>query len=376
MILTLNPFTVVPQPVDPVGPETSLANFASELYLSGDTEQALTVAQEALAIARTIPTLLNASIILEVLGRFDEAFTYAAEAFYLDMTDKRAVGHYGRSLLRKGDMGHGWPLYLQDCNLRPQLRDFIPEWTGQDLDGKRILIVEGEGYGDNIYFLRWLYPLRNWGARIDYICQPSLAPLVSEMGFHPLENWSGNVDFRFTDYDYHTSILTLPYKLGVTLDNYKWDGPYIKVPAPKHDGMRVGICALAGETFSQVWQRSMHASQLQHVLNSLPRHHQWVNLIYKHGLPVEVDAPILDTWLDTAHAIATCDLVITVDTGVAHLAGAMGVTTYTLLPGGSAWQYLLHRLDHPLYPSMRLFRNYGKGLDNAVEEVCDHLSRL
>lgn len=376
MILTLNPFLKEPEPQDPIGPETELANRSSDLYLEGHTETALEVAHKALGIARTVPTLINISVILEVLGRFDEALVYAAEAYCVNPFDKRTAGHYGRSLLRMGDMQRGWPLYLQDVNLRPQLKDFIPEWTGQNLQDKRLLVVEGEGYGDNIYFMRWLATLRDLGAKLDYICQPTLAPLVEHMGFRPLENWGGNVDFRFTDYDYHTSILTLPYKFGVTYENYCWTQPYVKIDAPAHDGMRVGICALAGEGMSPTKQRSMHASQLQHMLNSLDRKHQWVNLIYKHGLPPECDAPIIENWLDTAKAIATCDLVVSVDTGVAHLAGAMGVPVWVLLPGASAWQYPIKRDDHPFYPSMRMYRNYGKGLENAVEAVSDHLSRL
>jgi hypothetical protein len=123
-------------------------------------------------------------------------------------------------------------------------------------------------------------------------------------------------------------------------------------------------------------QRSMHASQLQLMLNSLDPKHQWVNLHHRYVLPDAVDHPLVETWLDTARAIATCDMVVSVDTCVAHLSAAMGVTTWVLLPGASAWHYLLHRPDHPLYPSMRMYRNYGRGLDNAIEAACDHLSRF
>jgi hypothetical protein len=263
------------------------------------------------------------------------------------------------------------------------MRDFIPEWTGQDLHDKRVLVIEGEGYGDNFYFMRWLGTLRGLGAKVDYVCQPSLAPLVEHIGFHALENWGGNVDFKFTDYDYHTSILALPHKLGVTFENYNIIGPYIVsdefqriASSIRSKTKRVGICALAGEGMSPTKCRSMHASQLQHVLNSMDRKHQWVNLNYKHELPKECDNPVIENWLDTAKAITTCDMVVSVDTGVAHLSGAMGVPTWVVLPGNSAWQYPIHRDDHPFYPTMRMFRNYGKGMENAVEAVSDHLSRL
>jgi len=120
----------------------------------------------------------------------------------------------------------------------------------------------------------------------------------------------------------------------------------------------------------------MHDSQLQPMLNALSRKHQWVNLIHGHKLPKEVDEPPLDDWLDTAKAAATCDLIVSVDTGVAHLAGAMGIPVWVILPGAAAWQYPVYRENHPFYSSMRMFWNRKEGLDDAVEAVIDHLSRL
>src|SRR5882724_9591489 len=138
MILTLNPLALPALPVDPIGPETELSNLASDLYIDGQTEQALEVAEKALAIARTVPSLVNMAVILEGLGRFDEALPLSAEAYHLDPKDKRTIGLYAEALLRQGDMVKGWPLYIQSRNIRSQMADFIPEWTGphQDLKGK------------------------------------------------------------------------------------------------------------------------------------------------------------------------------------------------------------------------------------------------
>jgi hypothetical protein len=383
MILTLNPFVQVPEPQDPVGPETEFQNISSQFYNEGQFEQALPIAEKALQIARTIPTLLNLSIILEGLSRFDEALPYAEEAYTLNQGDKRAAGHYGRALLRMGDLALGWPLYLQDCNLRSQMRDFIPEWTGQNLQDKRVLVIEGEGYGDNFYFMRWLGTLRGLGAKVDYVCQPSLAPLVEHIGFHALENWGGNVDFKFTDYDYHTSILALPHKFGVTFENYNIVGPYIVsdefqriASSIRSKTKRVGICSLAGEGMSPRKTRSMHDSQLHQLLVSMNPKHKWVNLNYRHILPRIVDHPSLETWLDTAKAIATCDMVVSVDTGVAHLSAAMGAKTLLVLPNDSAWHWGLGD-THPFYPTVKFFRNkVGVGLDYAVDSVADFLGKL
>jgi hypothetical protein len=379
MILTLNPFLISEPPADPIGPETELSNLASDLYIDGQTQLALETIEKALKVARTVSTLVNMSVILEGLGRFDEALPYTVEAYNLNPNDKRTMNLYAEALLRQGDMVHGWPLYIQSRNTRSQLKDFIPEWTGQDLQGKRLLIIEGEGYGDNIYFLRWLNDLRDRGANIHYICQPSFAPLVEHLGYTALENWAGNViGLRFENYDYHVSILTLPYKLGVTLENYRWPGPYISMGEKRERGrkLRIGICSIAGEGMSQRRTRSLHASQLQPMLNSLNPIHQWVNLHHHYLLPPAVDHPIVDNWLDTARAISTCDIVVSVDTAVAHLSGAMGIPVWVLLPGSSAWHYPLYRKDNPMYPSMRMFRNLTEGLDHAAQFVSAELNRL
>jgi hypothetical protein len=356
-----------------------LSNRASALYLTGLTEQALEAATRAVEIQRTIGTLVNMSVILETLGRFEEALGYAKDAATLDPEDGRARALYGEALLRMGRLAEGWPLYAEQRASFDWLKDFgMIEWDGtQDLKDKRLLVIEGGGYGDNIYFLRWLDTIRQQGAAIDYVCQPTFAPLVRHLGYNALENWSGNVDIRFHEYDYYTGLLALPWKLGVTFENYDKVGPYIRVgQLMTNNPMRVGICSLAGEGTSPRKQRSMHDSQLQPMLNALSRKHQWVNLIHRHKLPDIVDHLPLDDWLDTAKAIATCDLVVSVDTGVAHLAGAMGVPVWVLLPGASAWQYPLYRRVHPFYPSMRMFRNQAEGLDHAVNFVIAELNRL
>src|SRR6266403_1221973 len=136
-----------------------LANRASALYLTGLTNEALEVATRAVRLQRTIGTLVNMSVILETLGRFDEALIYAHDAATLDPEDGRARALYGEGLIRMGRLAEGWPLYCEQRASFDWLRELgVPEWTGahQDLRGKRLLVIEGGGYGDNLYFLRWL----------------------------------------------------------------------------------------------------------------------------------------------------------------------------------------------------------------------------
>lgn len=259
------------------------------------------------------------------------------------------------ALLRYGNYAAGWPLYIETHSALHYLTPLLPEWQGpHDAIQKARIVVIGEGgYGDNIYFLRWLHTLRKWGADLCYLCPPTLAPLARRQGFRAVENWQGNVDIVWRQFDYFTSLIALPGKLGVTLDNYRWRGPYIKAGSrPWWPTKRVGLCWRAGGTDG----RSLSQAVASQVVEYLPPTHRWVNLTYG-TTDSEMENPAIHSWLDTAKALTKLDLVISVDTGVAHLAGAMGVECWTILPKEQAWHYPVGYNWHPLYPSMRMFRS-------------------
>lgn len=354
-------------------------NYATAKYVTGHTVEALQLSQRAVSMRRNVPTLVNMSLILEALDRFDEALDCAQEAYAIDPLDDRASSLLAESLLRMGHYASGWPLYIQNRASMDWAKQFLPEWEGphQSLDSKRILVIEGGGYGDNIYFLRWLDTLRHWHANIHYVCPPSFAPLARRQGFRAIENWRGNADIHWDQYDYFCPLLSLAGKLGVTLDNYRWPGPYVRGKRKWSQSKRVGLCWKAGEAKSPRKERSLGEEQLNNVLAALPATYRWVNLTFGCGwmLP-HIDAPSLDNWQITADVISQLDLVVTVDTGVAHLAGAMEVPCYVILPGASAWLYPLGYDQHPLYPSMRIFRNRGEGLYNATDDCARALESL
>ena len=351
-------------------------NHASALYLTGHTNEALIVVKSALAMKRAVPTLVNITVILETMGRFTEALPYAEEACRIDPSDDRASALLAESYLRMGRMAEGWPLYVKNRASMDWCQHFVPEWLGphQSLKGKRILIIEGGGYGDNIYFLRWLATLRWWGAHIHYVCQPSFAPLARRLGYHAIENWQGNADIHWREYDYYCPLLSLAAKLGVTLENYRWTGPYIPGHKRACKGL-VGLCWRAGEGKSPRKQRSLNDVQLKWMIDSLPERYQWVNLTHAHHRH-EMLEPHLDNWLDTAREVGKLELLISADTGVAHLGGAMGINTIVMLPGAGAWQYPLGHEYHPLYPSMRITRSKDEGLEGAVAAAVHTLRHL
>jgi hypothetical protein len=315
-------------------------------------------------------------LLLDTHAKFVGMIPVVHPAYVRAPADPQAFLH-SEALLRRGQFAEGWPLYVATHTTLSWMNDILPEWLGahQSLKGKRILCIGEGGYGDNIYFFRWLNTLRQWGASVHYVCPPSLAPLVCREGFRAIENWSGNADIRWHEFDYYTSLISLPAKLGVTFSNYRWRKPYIRGSA-RSSFWRIGLCWKAGESRSETKFRSLTEEQLVLLLNTLrDSGYKIVNLTHNTSGP-EMENPWFSDWGVTADTIASCELIISVDTGVAHLAGAMGRPTLVILPAEPAWQYP-NLPTHPMYPSMRMIRSRSnRTLQDAVEQTAAYLESL
>ena len=352
-----------PVPTDAEG----LQNYSSALWLKGRTEEALTLAQRAFELHRTVPTCINLAVILESLAQYDSALYYAYLAQQTDPTDERAVQCYGEHLLRHGRFKEGWPKYCfrrANANfalLSPQL----PEWTDQVLLDRRILVVGYGGYGDHIYFLRSLAELRRRGAIITYLCDDNLRPLVRSLGFHVPYDLTQAVNPD--DYDFYSTTYSLPMKLGWELGYPRWSEQYIHVGLLhrlKLGRGNIGLCWRAGELSSPRKSRELSVEQYSRVAWRIQSRLQ------------DFTGRCYPTWLHTARALAKLSLLITVDTGVAHLAGAMHVPTWVILPGHAAWQYPIGHDYHPLYPTMRLFWSRSEGMEDAVQSCLEAMKCL
>jgi len=282
--------------------------------------------------------------------------------------------------MRHGDFATAWN--ISDTLLHtPQDQTELPRWLqrvwdGSSVTGKRVLVRCYHGLGDTIHFIRYAPLLKEIAAEVIVWTQPSLIPLLrSVRGIHrllPLHDGSPDVE-----YDVDLELNELPHVFRTTLASIPADVPYIFVePAtlPRSERLRVGLIWQSGDwdsrrsiPYSQV-KRLAHVPGIEwHILQREAARAGWDG---EFGSISGGDNP-----LDDARIMRALDLVISVDTMTAHLAGALGVHTWTLLPVESDWRWLLDRHDSPWYPTMRLFRQREEGKwDSVITEVITELN--
>ena len=243
-------------------------------------------------------------------------------------------------------------------------------WDGTPIDGRRVLVRCYRGLGDTLQFIRYAPQIRARATTLIVWTQPSLLPVVAGVkGIDELlPVHAGEVG---VDYDVDAEVMELPYIFRTSLDTIPVDVPYVHVqPAalPPSDRLRVGLVWRAGD-----WtpHRSVPFDLLAPLL-ALPV--TWYVLQSEPGLSdcprdLGIVAGTNDI-LELAEVMRSLDLVITIDSMTAHLAGALGTRVWTMLPARADWRWLEGRDDTPWYPTMRLFRQERQGeWEGVVERV-------
>ncbi len=306
--------------------------------------------------------------------RPDEAIKAFARAADLAKEPALARYHRGMARLLAGDFNAGWLDFESRLTVPTfQHRRFAqPRWNGAPLDGKRLLVISEQGYGDVFQFVRYLPLIDGRGGKVVFECPQDimdlLAPSLPGVEIVPMTSR----DAPPAPFDCYVSLLSLPHLFGTTLESIPVRVPYLTAPAPVRpdpaDGLHVGVVWAGRATHPQDHQRSMHAEFLAPlatvngaVLHSLQKDAgNWPTL---SGLTPFLHPPAhkLERFSDTAAVLLGLDLLITVDTAVAHLAGALGRPVWLLLDYGNDWRWMLKREDTPWYPTMRLFRQKQPG---------------
>ncbi len=319
----------------------------------------------------------NLANILRAQNRLDEALSAAQRAVALAPRSPQAHLNLGMAHLVRGELPAGWPHaeFRHALRLGGAGREFSqPQWTGAEpLAGKSILLHGEQGFGDTLMFVRFVSVVAAHDARVILEVQPPLKTLLEE-SYPGLAGVfaSGETLPRF---DVHCPLPSLPLALGVELATIPRRAPYLFVSDEKLERrktifaggpcLRVGLAWAGNPTHPNDYNRSIPLVQLAALIAG-EADVRWFSLkkemspadaaVLSDLKRVEILAPRLEDFSDTAAAICQLDLVIAVDTSVAHLAGALGRPVWVLLPFSPDWRWLLDRADSPWYPSVRLFR--------------------
>ena len=286
--------------------------------------------------------------------------------------------------MRRGDFAEAWRVCdavlaaRRGCDCRAWPRHLQYVWNGSPVDGRRVLVRCYHGLGDTIQFVRLLAPLRARARRVTLWVQPALIDLLRDIRgadeLLPLHDGA-----PAADYDVDIELMELPHLLRLSEGDLPGEIPYIHVRAGRgesraarreiHDGARrIGLCWRAGEWNAD---RSIQADAL-HPLADL-KGVRWFSLQYPPLSPsFELAELACRDIRGLAVRMQTLDLVISVDTMVADLAGALGLPVWTLLAADCDWRWMSDRADSPWYPTMRLFRQRCAG---AWREVVADLIR-
>jgi tetratricopeptide (TPR) repeat protein len=351
-------------------------NLGNALKDQGKPDEAVACYRRALEVKPDyIEAHNNLGAALNDQGKFKEAAACYEQA--LQWKPDFADAHFNRSVarLRAGDFERGWPEY----EWRWQTREFPPPsfhqplWDGQPLEGRTILLRAEQGFGDTLQFIRYAALVKQRGARVMVQCQrPLLRLLASCPGVDEAIGQGEDLPAS----DVHASLLSLPGIFRTSLETIPADVPYLFADRESIEHWRRELGPIAGFKIGIFWQGTKKdpariiplscfgsLAGLRDVRFFSLQKGAGAEELQEAGdrFPIAELGSRLDDFMDTAAVLRNLDLVITCDTAVAHLAGAMGIPVWVALPFVPDWRWLLDRGDSPWYPTMRLFRQDSRG---------------
>ena len=369
-------------------------NLGSLLTKQGDALGAVEAFRKVLMKnPRDVTTLSNLGCTLDALGDSDGAASCFRMALEVEPTSSLARFNLSSHILLAGDFAEGWREYEQ----RWEVRQFAgkrepfaqPQWQGEPILGSRIYVYAEQGLGDTLHFVRYVPKLVELGAEVVLEVQPLLYSLLRDMG--PAVRVVPKRE-RPQDVDWHCPLLSLAGVFRTDLGNMPAAVPYLHAEPGKKEtwsrrlatvGLRVGLVWTGNPEHTRDRLRSIpiaHFGRLTEVKGSTfyslqkgLTAKQWDDVAAATRDLTDLGLELED-FTDTAAIVANLDLVITVDTSVAHLAGAMGKPVWILLPHAPDWRWLKDRTDSPWYPTARLFRQtvagrWGDVLDRVAADL-------
>ena len=324
----------------------------------------------------------NLGNVLRDQGRFDEALTSYRQAE--ELKPNYCDPHWNQSLvwLVQGDFERGWAEYEWRWQLKNFKRRPCPQplWDGSSLEGRTILLAAEQGLGDTLQFIRYAPLVRQRGATVLAEVQKPLRQLLAGLAGVDRLLVQGEAT---PDFETYAPLLSLPRLLGTTLANVPADVPYLQADESLVARWRAEIASLPGFKIGIAWQGSPQnrtdrgRSIPLECFKTLARVPEVTLISLQKGLGSEQTAAVADRFqvidfgkrldeasgpfMDTAAVMRHLDLVVTCDSALAHLAGALGVPVWIGLMLSPDWRWLLQRDDSPWYPTARLFRQTRVG---------------
>ncbi|WP_417068619.1 tetratricopeptide repeat protein [Niveibacterium terrae] len=353
------------------------------------------ICQKAVALApASAPAWTNLGVLKACLHLEEDAESCYRTALALEAGHPEALFNLSYILLRQGRFAEGWsclearPWYQALAARLP-----FPRWQGEDIHGRAILIGIEAGHGDMIQLCRYATELKVRGAkRVGLLCHPGLKALFATLtdvdAVIPVAGQMPDLSW-----DFWVPPLSLPYRCETRLETIPAHLPYLAAPADRvekwaalalPEGVRVGLVWRGNPKFENDADRSLPSLGLLAPLWSVPGA-RFISLQKgagedearrpPEGLALLALGGELDDFADTAALIERLDLLICVDTAVAHLAGALGKPCWVLLPDHRTdWRWLTGRSDSPWYPgALRLFRQTETGWEAVIAEVATAL---
>lgn len=367
------------------------SNLGAALLQLHQFEDSLSAFDQVLALdPDNADALSHKGLVLHDLHRVDDALKCYERALALQPESTLAHWNKAFGLLLKGDMAQGWAQYESRWAHKKNnliLRQYPQERCTADTPvcGKHVFVYSEQGLGDTLMFARFIPDLIRLGARVTFEVQPALVQLLARCLPQAQVIAMGQ---PAPEFDLHSPLLSLPGILGTQENTIPSAAGYLSASTAKlaewkqrlgpQTQPRIGLVWSGNAVHQNDRNRSM---RLQTLLDALPTGFEYISLqnqvrpedldTLHHTSRVVSYAEELKDFEDTAALCRSMDLVITVDTSVAHLSAALGVTTWTLIPCSPDWRWMLHRTDTPWYDHMHLYRQLTPG---SWAQALNHLA--
>jgi tetratricopeptide (TPR) repeat protein len=305
--------------------------------------------------------------------RSNEALEILDQVLKIDPSANEALVLKGNILLALGDYTSGWPLYENwHNNIDPETykKDKASQWDGQPTDNL-VILRDDQGFGDCIQFLRYVPMVQERCSKILMVVKPGLEQLVRNsfpgLQYSPYQITDRMIQIRCDPLDFPTlrqsPITSLGSVFNTTVDSIPNKVPYLF--APGHGIRGVGVCWNSGNQWENAHIKSIPYRLIRPLIDATA------------ALSLQQEDLRVNSFAETAAIIKELDLVITVDTAVAHLAGALGKPVWILLAKDCSWRWMQNRTDSPWYPTAKLYRQKTAGdWQPVIDDVMKALDNL